>query len=67
MVLNLMIGLLTPPVGIVLYVLQGVSGIKFKDIVLATRPYLIALVMSLIIVTYVPDLVLYLPRIFFNL
>ena len=61
-VLALMIGLLTPPVGLVLYVLAGVSGVSFERCVKATAPFLIPLVGVLLLVAFVPELSLALPR-----
>ncbi|MGI6034301.1 MAG: TRAP transporter large permease [Limnochordia bacterium] len=62
MVLTLMIGLLTPPVGIVLYVLQGIANISFDRLVKAVMPFLIPLLIALVIVTLVPGLTTWLPR-----
>jgi TRAP-type C4-dicarboxylate transport system permease large subunit len=62
MVLNLMIGLLTPPVGMVLYVLTRVAKISFEDCVKACAPWLIPLIAVLILITFVPETVLWLPR-----
>lgn len=61
MVLNLMIGLLTPPVGMVLYVLSRVSGLPFERCVTATAPFLIPLVFVLVLITFIPQLTLWLP------
>jgi TRAP-type C4-dicarboxylate transport system permease large subunit len=61
MVLNLMIGLLTPPVGMVLFVLQKVARISFERTVIAVMPWMIPLFATLILITYVPQLVLWLP------
>jgi tripartite ATP-independent transporter DctM subunit len=61
MVLNLMIGLLTPPVGMVLYVLSRVARITFEECVKAVAPFLVPLVLVLILVTFVPQTVLWLP------
>ena len=63
MVLNLMIGLLTPPVGLVLYVVSDVANIPFEKMVKATFPFLLPLVICLLIVTYLPETFLWLPRI----
>ncbi|MBU2958029.1 TRAP transporter large permease [Paracoccus sp. 1_MG-2023] len=60
-VLALMIGLLTPPVGLVLYVLAAVSGVSFERCVRATAPFLIPLVVVLLLVAFVPQLSLALP------
>jgi TRAP-type C4-dicarboxylate transport system permease large subunit len=62
MVLNLMIGLLTPPVGMVLYVLARVASISFEDCVRAVGPFLIPLFAVLALITFVPETVLWLPR-----
>jgi tripartite ATP-independent transporter DctM subunit len=66
MILNLMIGLMTPPVGMVLYVLSGVSKVPFEQIVKAIWPYIIVLTIVLFILTYVPALVLFLPNLIFG-
>lgn len=66
MILNLMIGLLTPPVGMVLYVLSGVSKVPFEQIVKAIWPYIIVLTIVLFIITYLPPIVLFLPNLVFG-
>jgi len=66
MVLNLMIGLLTPPVGMVLYILARVSGISFERTTRACLPFLIPLLVSLALVTYWPAMVMYLPNLFYK-
>jgi tripartite ATP-independent transporter DctM subunit len=66
MVLNLMIGLLTPPVGMVLYILARVSGISFERTTRACLPFLIPLLVSLALVTYWPGMVMFLPNLFYK-
>ena len=66
MILNLMIGLITPPVGVVLYVLQSISSISFPKIVKAIIPYLIALLIALLFVSFCPALVMFLPRLIYG-
>jgi tripartite ATP-independent transporter DctM subunit len=66
MVLNLMIGLLTPPVGMVLYILARVANISFERATRACAPFLIPLLVTLGIVTYVPEISLGLPTIFYR-
>ncbi|WP_230531532.1 TRAP transporter large permease [Microvirga roseola] len=61
MVLNLMIGLLTPPVGMVLYVLARVARISFEDSMKACAPWLLPLIAVLLVITFVPQTVLWLP------
>ena len=64
-VLNLMIGLITPPVGIVMYVTCGIADVKMKDFIKNIYPFWIALIILLIIITLVPKIVLWLPSIVF--
>lgn len=64
MTLNLMIGQLTPPMGILLYSVSGISKIPVHDIVLELKPYLIALLAILLLITFVPSITLYLPNLF---
>jgi tripartite ATP-independent transporter DctM subunit len=62
-VLNLMIALFTPPVGIVLFLATAISGERLKNVMRETPPFLLALVLALICVTLFPGLSLWLPRI----
>jgi TRAP-type C4-dicarboxylate transport system permease large subunit len=62
MVLNLMIGLLHPPMGLVLYVLARVAKLSIERTTMAILPWLIPLLISLALVTYVPIISLWLPR-----
>jgi tripartite ATP-independent transporter DctM subunit len=66
MVLNLMIGLLTPPVGMVLYILARVSGLTFEQTTRACAPFLIPLFACLALVTYWPGMVLWLPTLMYR-
>lgn len=63
LILNLMIGTLTPPVGIVLYIVSSISGLSLKETTIATLPFLIPLIAVLLLVTYIPEISLLLPRI----
>ena len=65
-ILNLMLGLLTPPVGMVLYVLSQVSGVRFERCVTATMPFLVPLVAVLMLIVFVPDFALWLPTLFYR-
>ena len=62
MVLNLMIGLLTPPVGMVLFILARVANISFDRTVKAVIPFLIPLLLVLILITVFPSLTLIVPQ-----
>jgi TRAP-type C4-dicarboxylate transport system permease large subunit len=64
-VLNLMIGLLHPPMGMVLYVLARVARMSMERTTMAILPWLVPLLLSLILITYVPIVSLWLPRMFY--
>ncbi|MDV7200763.1 TRAP transporter large permease [Roseovarius sp. 10] len=66
MVLNLMLGLLTPPVGMVLYVLARIANIPFERAFVGTVPFLIPLVIVLLLVTYVPAITMWLPTLLYR-
>ncbi|TCJ13487.1 TRAP transporter large permease [Rubrobacter taiwanensis] len=61
MILNLMIGLLTPPLGLVLFVVSRIGEISILELVRALGPFYLMLVLALIIVTLFPGVVLWLP------
>jgi tripartite ATP-independent transporter DctM subunit len=64
MILNLMIGLLTPPLGGLLFVVGRVAEVSMMDLLKEVWPFLIWLLIALLIVTYVPQTVLWLPSLF---
>lgn len=64
MVLNLCIGLCTPPVGSVLFVGVGVAQTSIEKVVKPLLPLFLAMIFALFLVTYFPDLTLWLPRVF---
>ncbi|WP_424929814.1 TRAP transporter large permease [Amaricoccus tamworthensis] len=66
MVLNLMLGLLTPPVGMVLYVLARVAKIPFEQCVVGTVPFLVPLVIVLLLVTFIPSITMFLPTLIYR-
>jgi tripartite ATP-independent transporter DctM subunit len=66
MVLNLMIGLLTPPVGMVLYILARVSGMTFEQTARACAPFLVPLFVCLGLVTYWESMVMWLPTLIYR-
>jgi tripartite ATP-independent transporter DctM subunit len=65
MVLNLMIGLLHPPMGMVLFVLARVAKLSVERTTVAILPWLVPLLGSLLVITYMPKLVLWLPKMFY--
>jgi C4-dicarboxylate transporter, DctM subunit len=63
-VMNLMIGLITPPYGLLLFIVAGITKASFASIVRDTIPFIIALIAALAVLTAFPDIVLWLPRMF---
>ncbi|SMD32295.1 TRAP transporter, DctM subunit [Reichenbachiella faecimaris] len=64
MVMNLCIGLCTPPVGSVLFVGIGVAGISLDKVIKPLIPLFVAMIIVLFLVTYIPQLSLFLPQLF---
>ena len=62
MMVNLGIGLITPPVGAVLFVGSAVAKLKIEQVVKAMKPFFVILLLVLMLVTYVPQISLWLPR-----
>lgn len=63
-IFNLTLGLLTPPVGLVLYLLSNVGEVAFSEVLRATWPLLVPLFAALILITYAPPVTTWLPRLF---
>jgi tripartite ATP-independent transporter DctM subunit len=66
MVFNLMIGMITPPVGMSVYMLSPIVKLPVGRIFRAVTPYLVTLGISLVILTFVPQITLWLPNLMFN-
>jgi TRAP-type C4-dicarboxylate transport system permease large subunit len=64
MMVNLGIGLITPPVGAVLFVGSAVAKLRIEQVVRAMGPFFVILLFVLVLVTYVPAISLWLPRTF---
>ncbi len=63
-VVNTMIGLITPPYGILLFVINATTGAPMRDMITEIWPFLLALIVALLIMVLFPDIVLWLPRLF---
>lgn len=61
-IVNLTIGLITPPVGVVLYAVADVAKEKFEKVVKATMPFVVLALVTLIFMTLIPELTLFVPR-----
>jgi tripartite ATP-independent transporter DctM subunit len=64
MVLNCGIGLLTPPVGAVLFIGSAVGKVKMERVVKATVPFYICMIITLLLITFIPELCMALPNLF---
>ncbi len=61
-VVNIMLGLVTPPYGLLLFIMTRIAEVPLKDIVRDVLPFLWAMIASLALITFFPELVLWLPR-----
>jgi len=64
MVMVVEFGLITPPYGLLLFVTSGVTGVPLRAIVREIMPFLYVAIVALLIITFVPEVVLWLPRLF---
>mgnify|MGYP000427135755 FL=1 len=63
-IFNLMIGLITPPMGLCLFVADAVAGVGMARMIRAIMPFFVVELLVLIIITFVPDIVTFLPNLF---
>ncbi|HKP25796.1 MAG TPA: TRAP transporter large permease [Dongiaceae bacterium] len=63
-VVNVMLGLVTPPYGLLLFVMTSITGVPLRAIVREVMPFLGVMVVALALITFVPETVLWLPRLF---
>jgi C4-dicarboxylate transporter, DctM subunit len=61
-VVNIMIGLATPPYGLLLFMMVKIADQPFRDIAREVTPFLVVMIGALAMITFIPDLVLFLPR-----
>ena len=61
-VVNIMIGLITPPYGLLLFIVAKLSDAPLSAVIRDTLPFVVAMIGALALITFVPDLVLWLPR-----
>lgn len=64
MIVNLEIGMITPPVGLNLFVASGMTKLGLKEVSLAVLPWTILMIIGLILITYIPQISLYLPNLY---
>ncbi|MBH0238385.1 TRAP transporter large permease [Methylobrevis albus] len=63
-VINIMIGLITPPYGLLLFIMTNIAQVSMRELVRDVTPFLLAMLAALALFTFVPDIVLFLPRLF---
>jgi C4-dicarboxylate transporter, DctM subunit len=63
-VTNIMFGLVTPPYGLLLFMMSKIADVPLREIVREVMPFLGVMLIALMVITYVPDFVLFLPRLF---
>jgi TRAP-type C4-dicarboxylate transport system permease large subunit len=63
-VVNIMLGLITPPYGLLLFIMTRISGSPMRAIIGDVMPFLWTLIGALVVFTFVPETVLWLPRMF---
>lgn len=63
-VVNIMLGLVTPPYGLLLFIMVRIANVPLRDIVRDVLPFLFTMIFSLIVITFFPETVLWLPRLF---
>lgn len=66
MVINMELGMITPPVGLNLFVAAGITGLSLKEVVVASLPWSATIVAGLLLVTYIPEISLWLPHLMFK-
>jgi C4-dicarboxylate transporter DctM subunit len=60
--INMELGMLTPPVGLNLFVASGITGLSLKEVVKSVLPWFLVLLVGLLLITYVPQISLWLPN-----
>ena len=61
-IVNLCVGLCTPPVGAVLFIGCSVAGVKIEKVIKPLLPFFVAMIISLLLITYIPEISLWLPK-----
>ena len=67
LVVNMEIGMITPPVGLNLFVAAGMTGLSLKDVVVASLPWVGVLFVGLLLITYIPIISLWLPQLMYGI
>jgi C4-dicarboxylate transporter DctM subunit len=63
---NMELGMVSPPVGLNLFVTSGLTGMSIKDVIVAAWPWTLTILVGLILITYIPDIVMFLPNLMYG-
>ncbi len=63
---NMELGMVSPPVGLNLFVTSGLTGMSIKDVIVAAWPWTLTILVGLLLITYIPDIVLFLPDLMYG-
>ncbi len=63
---NMELGMVSPPVGLNLFVTSGLTGMSIKDVIVAAFPWTMTILVGLILITYIPDITMFLPNLMFG-
>ncbi|MGB6328848.1 MAG: TRAP transporter large permease subunit [Halarcobacter sp.] len=63
---NMELGMVSPPVGLNLFVTSGLTGMSIKDVIVAAWPWTLTILVGLVLITYIPDIVLFLPNLMYG-
>jgi C4-dicarboxylate transporter DctM subunit len=58
--------MITPPVGLNLFVASGITGLSLKEVIVASLPWSMTILVGLLLVTYIPEISLWLPNLMFK-
>jgi len=64
--INMELGMVSPPVGLNLFVTSGLTGMSIKDVIIAAWPWTLTILVGLLLVTYIPDIALFLPNLMYG-
>ena len=64
--INMELGMVSPPVGLNLFVTSGLTGMSIKDVIVATLPWTLTILVGLMLVTYIPEIALWLPNLMYG-
>jgi len=63
---NMELGMITPPIGLNLFVTSGITGVSLKDVIVYSLPWSMTILVGLLLVTYIPEISLWLPNMMYG-